>query len=202
MNIQELQTNAKAIVVNLARLAAKGAYKSITIVICCDIDMTETILRHIAQLQTATLCNDIAFPTRTFFKTASPMSLSASVAATIFKNVVKVNSDLTIPSVVHEVQQGEELRVRRARFLVSLVPILTAGGAFQCLALARTLVQNTSYFALLFQSKSFRHDIMSFASSKPSRAPELKPEAMNQLSELAAAPLGAQMFNNNALITE
>ena len=77
----------------------------------------------------------------------------------------------------------------RLRLILSLVPSLSANGAMQCAQLAQTIAPNTDFYELLMQSQQFRREIMTATTCSPSKAPEVHPEAMVQLSLALRAPL-------------
>lgn len=164
--------NTKRIVLGLARLAATGRYRRVYVFLCCDVDVTNNIARHIVQV--------IQLP-QASLKMVSPISLSACLAQTVF-SLCGESTDQGFEK--FEMMANDTRTRERARFLLSLVPTLSAAGSFQCLQLTKKLEPHSPPFRLLMQSAPLRQRIMIAATSSSEQAAEIHPGAMEQLSRV------------------
>jgi hypothetical protein len=183
-------------VIGLAQLVAIGRYKQVCVILCYDVTVTSSITRHIVQLQTAVMSSDGNLSTSTFFKTASPATLSVIIAQTVFvHNHAPAGPLSELPTdVVTDEQIGEW-----SRFLLSLLPTLSAHGAIQCIQLAQQIAPSGPSFGLLFQSVHARRQITMATTSNPCRAPAIHPHAMAQLSHILRVSLGKSAHHENGV---
>jgi hypothetical protein len=197
-NISTLEApqQAREVVIGLAQLVAIGRYKHVCVILCYDVPVTSSITRHIVQLQTAVMSSDGKLSTSTFFKTASPATLSATIAQTVFVHNQVPAGPLSEPptDVVTDEQIGEW-----SRFLLSLLPTLSAHGAIQCIQLAQQIAPSGPSFGLLFQSAHARQQIAMATTSNPCRAPAIHPHTMAQLSHILRASLGKSAHQENGV---
>ena len=170
----------KSILMDLAQLAAIGRYSYIYVFLCYDVPMTDAILRHVALLQNSVIQQNSQPSTQVLFKTTREVSLAESVAETIFfcESLCPNQATSRLQAVA-----ADQLLLQRAWFLAVLAPTLSANGAIQCIKLAQRLVPGGQYFRRLLQDQSLRQQIMMAATSTPSKAPEIGPHAMGQLSK-------------------
>jgi hypothetical protein len=198
-NISTLEApqQAREVVIGLAQLVAIGRYKQVCIILCYDVPVTSSITRHIVQLQTAVMSSDGNLSTSTFFKTASPATLSTTIAQTVFVHNQAATGTLSEPptDVVTDEQIGEW-----SRFLLSLLPTLSAHGAIQCIQLAQQIASSGPSFGLLFQSVHARQQITTATTSNPCRAPAIHPHAMAQLSHILRVSLGKSAHHENGVV--
>jgi hypothetical protein len=192
----EVPQQAREVVIGLAQLVAIGRYKQVCIILCYDVPVTTSITRHIVQLQTAVMSSEGNLSTLTFFKTASPATLSTTIAQTVFVHNQAQSGPLSeLPTeVVADEQIGEW-----SRFLLSLLPILSAHGAIQCIQLAQQIAPSGLSFGLLFQSVHARQQITMATTSIPCRAPAVHPHAMAQLSHILRVSLGKSAHHENGV---
>jgi hypothetical protein len=177
----ESTDDAKVVVLDIARLVASGRYQRLVIFLCYDVPITDSIARHIVQLQTAALCNGVVLPTSTFFKTTSPLTLSAAIAATVHSSVYSLPRQTTLSPL--EVASDPKFR-NWARFLLVVVPTLCAAGALQCLLLSQQRVtSNINALGLLVQDASLRKEIAEAARSNSPLTNSIHPDAMTLLSD-------------------
>jgi hypothetical protein len=183
----EVPQQARVVVIGLAQLVAMGRYKHVDVILCYDVPVTSPISLHIVQLQTAVMSNGGSLSTSTFFKTASPASLSAVIAQTVFVHNQVPCNPLSEPST----KVLADTRIREwSRFLLSLLPTLCVHGAIQCIQLTQQMGHSGPSFGLLFQSAQVRQQIMLAATSNPCRAPAVHPHAMGQLSHILRVSIG------------
>lgn len=185
----ENEAAAKEIVLDLARVVAGGRYRCIHVIICCDVSLTEQMTRHVASLQAVGLrCSSSGSSTSTHFKMASQVSISACIAATVFEaSRACIDQGIGL-SLVLDIQDDTEIR-DKAKFLITLIPMLTASGAIQCLQLTRRLAPGVRLFPYVLESDSFRNEISKMAScdtnSPDSReVTEISPAALEYLRQL------------------
>jgi hypothetical protein len=192
----EVPQQAREVVIGLAQLVAIGRYKQVCIILCYDVPVSSSITRHIVQLQTAVMSSDGNLSTSTFFKTASLATLSTTIAQTIFVHNQAPSGPLSEPptEVVTDEQIGEW-----SRFLLSLLPTLSAHGAIQCIQLAQMNAPSGPSFGLLFQSVHARQQITMATTSSPCRAPAIHPHAMAQLSHILRVSLGKSAHHENGV---
>ena len=182
----EDESDAKKVILEFAKLVAAGTYKRLYVFIYCDVDITESVAMHIAKLQAASICNGSTLRTSTYFKTTSPLSLSSSVATTIFschkQNGSRINSDKLAKSV------QDQLVNQRVAFLMSVSPSLSALGALQCIHFVHQKCGYENGFVHLFQNQLFREQMHAAASGNAHELAEVNLEAFRQLSAIIHAP--------------
>jgi hypothetical protein len=188
----EAVDDAKSIVMGTTKLAAIGRFATLYILLCYDGEVSFAARKHIVQLQYALTPTNGLPPTKSFFKTASKKSLAASLAETILQHKEPPTTEKLVGSTVVEGAAEEHLR-ERARFLLSLLPVLSANGAIQVLQLAHSFLPHGPSFRMLFQNKLLRQQIILSATSD---ATEIHPYALVQLSRILDAPLGANQHGN------
>lgn len=187
-SVLDEEAAARDIVVGLAELVAANRYIYIYVLLIHDMVTTPNISLCICRLQNAVLQHARQPPTRVIFKSSTTASLSESLANIIVSREMSsaANSKLSIENYLENTQFCQQ-----ACFLRRLVPSLSGNGAIQCLILARALTSPAeSSFSTILTSKAMREQIMLAATSSPSRAPEINPECMNQLSVLVSAKIG------------
>lgn len=183
------EQDAKNAVIQLAQLAAKGRYKRIVVFLSYDVPLTHHISRHVVQLQSAALWNGGKMPSTTFIKTATPKSLSACIAATVFSSV------RAAPLAEVELAHLEKIRnqeyLTKVSFLIGIAPALTVTGALHCLRIAETSAAHDG-FSTLIRSQATRQTIIAASSSNPPRTPEIHPDAMQHLVRVLKARITSQ----------
>lgn len=176
----EDEEQARSIVLTLAELSAIDRYRCIHVCICHDAPLTSHLLKSYIRAQSPFLgsgknCTTISF------KSATPEVLTEVVAETVLQyhppGVLEDQRNLF--SFVDNCRLQEQLR-----FLVSLLPLLTALGACQLLRLHR--------LPILLTQPRIRQQVMMAAGASPSRAREVHPLAMMQLSQCLRAYTGAK----------
>jgi hypothetical protein len=179
----ETSDDAKMVVLSVARLAALGRYRRLVIFLSYDVPITDNIARHIAQLQTATICNGMTMPTHTFFKTTSPRTLSASIAATIF---AKADARHAPP-----IEEATHPSFRLwASFLIAICPKFCATGALKCLQLSQQVAPpNVNPLTFALKSEQFRRNIKDAIRTNSPTVSSIHPEAMPFLEKALLAPL-------------
>lgn len=177
------ETDAKKIVVDVAKLATLGRYNRLLVLLCQDTPLSPRLIRYITQLQQATLCNGIQLPTAVFVKTTTPMSLSSSIASTIIGSYYKA-----APPAHQSVSLYDDVRNTRlalsAGFLMTLNPKLSASGALQCLQFAKRLSEQANPLWALLHSQSIRKQIASASKTQDGQLDEVHPEAMADLYQV------------------
>jgi hypothetical protein len=182
-------TDAKQIVLNVAELAAIGRYSQLYIFLCYNVETSPAIVKHVVQLQCAVASLNGLPPTQVSFKTATPCSLSASLAQTILSRPKLSPDERFLEEATMEAATDTRVQ-ERSHFLASLLPILSANGAIQCLLLAKKfLPPDSPYFEMLFKNQRLRQQIMLTATSEK-RGAEVHPTAMVQFSRVLRVFIG------------
>jgi hypothetical protein len=149
------------------------------------------------QLQTAVMSSDGNLSTSTFFKAASPATLSTIIAQTVFvHNQAPAGSLSELPTNIFSDEQIGEW----SRFLLSLLPTLSAHGAIQCIQIAQQIAPSETSFGLLFQSVHARQQITMATTSNPCRASAIHPHAMAQLSHILRVSLGKSAHHEGGVV--
>jgi hypothetical protein len=172
---------AKQIVMEVAELASIGRYNHLKIWICHDIPASIEITKHIVQLHCSVLDINGNLPTKVGFKTATQKTLAHSLATTMLKSPKSPPESLELQDGVIRCAHDKQIQ-ERSLFLLSLLPLLSASGAVQCILLAKKLLPPGSpSFRMLFQNQRLRQQIM-LQSTSQSLCCEVHPAAMPQLS--------------------
>lgn len=172
---------AKQIVMEVAELASIGRYNHLKIWICHDVPASIEITKHIVKLHCSVLDISGNIPTKVSFKTATQKTLARSLAATLLKSPKPSPESLELQDGVIRCAHDKQIQ-ERSLFLLSLLPLLNASGAIQCILLAKKLLPPGSpSFRMLFQNQRLRQQIM-LQSTSQSLGCEVHPAAMPQLS--------------------
>jgi len=175
VQLSDFETGAKDIVLSITRLSAQSIYRNINVFLVYDVPITKNIIHRLTQLETAAFGTAANMPSRVVFKTTTPGALSCSIATATFFSSPEVGEGM------QEIDMEKEIS-ERARFLMSIAPMLSATGAVQVLSLARALEPSgTASFAMLFTSQEFRDDIASNATDA------VHPDAMDFFSRAVSS---------------
>ena len=168
-------------VLSIARLVSIERYSHLFLVLLLDVSSTAAASQAcILKLHTATIIRGSAPPVSTHIRTSKPMALAESFAEIILNHQGCNSSRSTSIPDIHGVA------LERAHLLLSLVPSLSVRGALKCMELADELAPGGGMaFGDLFGSERLRQHISLRATSHPSRAPDVHPAAMLQLSHVA-----------------
>ena len=186
-SVLDEEAAARGIVVALAELVAANRYVYIYVLLIHDIATTPNISLSICRLQNAVLQHGRQPPTRVIFKTSTTASLPESLANIITS---RETSHTASSKLSYEDFLENTHFCQQACFLRRLVPSLSGNGAIQCLKLAHALTSADCSFSLILTSKAMREQIIRAVTSSPSRAPEISPDCMNQLSVLVSTRVG------------
>jgi len=141
----EAVSDAKQIVLEVAELAAISRYTTLYIFLSYnDTTITSSIAKHLVHLQCAAVPSKGLTETKVSIKTASSDKLSTAIAQTIFRH--PTTHPPGGPALAESTIEGasDSQLQERARFLLALLPVLSATGAIQCLLLAKQLLPNGS----------------------------------------------------------
>jgi hypothetical protein len=168
-------------VLSIARLVSIERYSHLFLVLLLDVSSTAAASQAcILKLHTATIIRGSAPPVSTHIRASKPMALAESFAEIILNHQGCNSSRSTSIPDIHGVA------LERAHLLLSLVPSLSVRGALKCMELADELAPGGGMaFGDLFGSERLRQQISLRATSHPSRAPDVHPAAMLQLSHVA-----------------
>jgi len=176
----EHPTTAESATQSLVRLAAVGRYAVVYVFVCYDIPVTHVLARHLSQMQNAVLYDKGTPPTRVCFITTTPRSIAPAIAETIGAACQEEFVPTNIAPLLHNKRAFD-----MTWFLVQAVPIFTVFGAVQCLELAYNIVgASRRPFGELLRNPQLRQQIVMASSSNPSKAPEIHPLAMTQLTAI------------------
>ena len=142
----EAVSDAKQIVLEVAELAAISRYTTLYIFLSYEngTAITSSIAKHLVQLQCAAVPSKGLSETKVSIKTASSGTLATAIAQTILRHSTTLPPGG--PALAESTIEGasDSQLQERARFLLALLPVLSATGAIQCLLLAKQLLPNGS----------------------------------------------------------
>jgi hypothetical protein len=114
---------------SLARLTALGRYERLDVIFCADVDISPALSLEIAFVQNAVVHQSRTPCHPPSFHVIAPRLLSAIVASSILSShTPAIAIDSFINGSITDVRVQE-----RARFLLSICPLLTVCGALECL---------------------------------------------------------------------
>lgn len=146
----EAASDAREIVLEIVTLAAIGRYKCLYIFLSYDTDISPAIAKHVTQMQCATIRSNGLPEAKITIKTTSPATIATALAQTIFRLSARGEDRALEDSIMKGVSDSR--MQERARFLLDLIPVLSASGAIQILLLAQQLLPRRSpYFRLVRQ---------------------------------------------------
>jgi hypothetical protein len=127
---QGIQKSSRLFIKNLVELAASGRYKYLHIIFCTDIDVTSMISSEFVTLQNALAQQCGCHCEQVTFEFVRPRVLPATLALHLLSNRSQVDS----------FADTDENTIERARFLLMLVPAMTA--FYNLLNSAKTMERN------------------------------------------------------------
>lgn len=139
---------AKTAAKRLARLTALGRYERLDVIICADVDVSPAQCAEIAFLQSAVIRQPGTTSRPPSFQVIAPRLLAPVLAVRVY------NSQSQAPSTDSFMDERiSDVRVQeRARFLLSICPLLTVCGAVELLlTLSRATEDDADYSRQSFQ---------------------------------------------------
>ena len=165
----------------IVELASTSRYRFLEVFLCADIDLNATITDDITKLQNAVLRQRGNPPTVVYFRMVSPRSISASIAHSLSARESSTENFKEIEARISDDRVRERLL-----FLLSLIPMLTVGGALQCLVTLDGQGQrddgSRGFRNMLGKKENERQRVELAAQSNSDDYNDLHPDAMMQLS--------------------
>lgn len=177
------QGRCKAKIMEIVALSAIGRYRDLFLILVLDVDSSTPPARSaMLHLQTATIRPSSSAATSTRLIPTKPSRLPQTIAMLILKSADSTESS------TQALPKLDRRELSRARFLLSLVSTMSVRGAIQSMSTANELCGATkSGFADMLSSERIRQQLSLRATSTPSKAPDVNPMSMVQLSQKARA---------------
>eukprot|EP00977_Amphora_coffeiformis_P010055 scaffold2353_cov167-Amphora_coffeaeformis.AAC.46 len=184
------RNTCKETVIDIAALVAIGRYENLFVILVLNDNLSSSAQARSAQLQlqAATIRQNSVPPTSTHIKTATTSSLPESIAEIILAaNAASDQETNILPETLGP------MMTQRARFLLSMVPTLTASGAIQSLTIGGEMNGGPGAgFTDIITSERTRQQISLKATAKPSTAANVPAVSMVQLSHTARSKISVQ----------